>query len=242
MISNIYIVNFYIRWTLLLTGRGQHRRDDEDGSVFECWLTHSRKQTAASFRVGEHNNTSLMNLCSLQIHFDLYFGDKAYLCDSLCAVFFSLLLSHTHTHTEKQAHTHLYLLVTRCQQEQVEDTLPHAEPSVCCCPSPHHARYTAYQHHNKAGTNKHSEEISRRRVQLRHFVRREIAAKASDKDWLWSSRTTDIFAGFSFSLLQNLWLIESSFQAQAAVTIPRKRHRERKGRVNAVLVLINDPE
>lgn len=155
---------------------------------FGAELTHSRKQTAASFKVGKHNKQALMNLSSLQIYFDLYSGDKAFLCGSLCAVFFSLLippsLSHTHTHREKQAHTHLYLLVTRCQQEQVEDTLPHAEPSVCCCLSPHHARYTAYQHHNKAGTNKHSEAISRRRVQLRHFVRREIAAKASDKDWL----------------------------------------------------------
>ena len=56
---------------------------------------------------------------------------------------FSFSCTHKRTYRDKQAHTHFHLLVTRCQREQVEGTLPHAGPSVCCCRFPYLARYTA---------------------------------------------------------------------------------------------------
>lgn len=107
-------------------------------------------------------------------------------------------LSHTHTytdmHTLTREHAHFSLLATRCQQKQVDGTLPHAEPSICCCLFPYLRRYTAYQY-NKAERNKHSAAISGQEIWLKHCVRRELTAKTWDKDWLWSNRATDIFAG-----------------------------------------------
>lgn len=102
-------------------------------------------------------------------------------------------LIHAHTH-RRQAHN-FFLLVTECQQEQVEGTLPHAEPSVCCCLSPYHARYTKNQYKKARKWRQTST--------LQQFPDRESNSNALHKDrsqptqqWLWSSRTIDIFAGF----------------------------------------------
>ena len=105
---------------------------------------------------GGKNNRKITAGVSNQ-HFDLYFLTKH------CCVWSGLFPPHPfisllHPHMPKSKHTLIfffYLIVTRCQQEQVEGTLPHAEPSVCCCLSPYHARYTAYQC-NKEERSEHS--------------------------------------------------------------------------------------
>lgn len=104
---------------------------------------------------------------------------------STCLSFLRLLrlplpTFNTHTNTNKMCV--FYLLVTRCQQEQVEGTLPHAEPSICCCLSPYHAWYMAYQY-SQAESNKRSATISRQTV-IHTLVIRDITARTSDKDRL----------------------------------------------------------
>lgn len=133
-------------------------------------------------------------------------------CFAVSLPFSSLhLFSLSHTHTETSKHTHFYLLVTRCQQEQVEGTLPHAEPSVCCCLSPYHARYTAYQY-SKAETNKHSAAISRRQIRLKHLIRGEITAKNQTKtdceaaEQLTSLLASAFFSVFSGSVIKKMFI------------------------------------
>ena len=107
--------------------------------------------------------------------------------------YFLLSHTHTHTHTHTATHTRLYLLVTRCQREQVEGPLPHAEPSVCCCLSPDLARSTQQPvRPSQAEIRELSAAISRQQVQLVHLWKCwAITARASNKDWLWRGRATD---------------------------------------------------
>lgn len=182
------------------------------------------------FTVQAWHTWSISNEFSkLCIKFGLHFPNETFcFWISLHTCHLPLYLScahiYMHAHTSKsKTHTHFYLLVTRCQQEQVEGTLPHAEPSVCRCLS-----LSGTQHTNTTRLKETSSSAGTENITL---AWRQITAKASDKEGVWGNRTTDSFAGFWYFLsflffFQEVWKNKCSFQAGTAFAFLQKTKKQ----------------
>lgn len=60
--------------------------------------------------------------------------------------------------------------------------------------------------------------------------KREITAKTSDKDWLWSGRTTDSFAGFSLiSVIERMFILSPHWHCHP---MEKDIYKEKKSRYN----------
>lgn len=130
---------------------------------------------------------------------------------------FSLLMPLLRTHTQTGGHTHIFI----SPRDKVSagaggghscHMLNH--PSVAAClhitPGKQHTNTTKLRQtssQQQFWSSKYNSNTWKHTCE-----KTAITAKISDKDWLWSSRTADIFAGFSYIFYLFIYFVHTLLQ------------------------------